>query len=96
VAVAGLAEHAYSLYYAPQWKVVRTPEELAALRSTAGRTYLVYTLPIELRAAHADLWKTIQADFETDRVFRGTLGGGEVYVLRNRVNINQALGLSPR
>jgi len=96
IAVAGLAEHAYSLYYAPAWKVVRTPEELAALRSTASRTYLVYTLPIELRAAHADLWKTIEADFETDRVFRGTLGGGEVYVLHNRVPSNQALGISPR
>ena len=65
-------------------------------RSTASRTYLVYTLPIELRAAHADLWKTIEADFETDRVFRGTLGGGEVYVLHNRVPSNQALGISPR
>jgi mannosyltransferase len=96
VVVAGLAEHAYSLYYAPAWKVVRTPEDLAALRSTAGRTFLVYTLPIELRAAHADLWKTIEADFETDRIFWGTLGGGEVYVLRNRVNANQALGISPR
>jgi hypothetical protein len=96
VAVAGLAEHAYSLYYAPAWKVVRTPAELAALRSTAGRTFLVYTLPIELRAAHADLWKTIETDFETDRIFRGTLGGGEVYVLRDRVHANQALGISPR
>jgi 4-amino-4-deoxy-L-arabinose transferase-like glycosyltransferase len=96
VAVAGLAEHAYSLYYAPAWKVVRSPEDLAALRSTASRTFLVYTLPIELRAAHADLWKTIEADFETDRIFRGTLGGGEVYVLRDRVHPNQALGISPR
>jgi hypothetical protein len=96
VAVAGLAEHAYSLYYAPAWKIVRTPGELAALRSTAERTFLVYTLPIELRAAHADLWKTIETDFETERIFRGTLGGGEVYVLRDRVHANQALGISPR
>jgi hypothetical protein len=95
VAVAGLAEHAYAPYYAPSWQVVRTPNDLAALRSTASRTFLVYTLPIELKAAHADLWKVIQADFETDRVFWGTLGGGEVYVGRNRVRVDQAL-LSPR
>ena len=95
VAVAGLAEHAYAPYYAPSWQVVRTPNDLAALRSTASRTFLVYTLPIELKAAHADLWKVIQADFETDRVFWGTLGGGEVYVGRDRVRTDQAL-LSPR
>jgi hypothetical protein len=95
VAVAGLAEHAYSRYYAPSWKVVRTPDELAALRAKARRTFLVYTLPIELRAAHADLWKTIQSDFETDRIFWGTLGGGEVYVCRDRNRTKEA-SLQPR
>jgi hypothetical protein len=90
VAVAGLAQHAYARYYAPSWKVVSTPEELAALRANAGRTFVVYTLPIELRAAHAELWNTIQADFQTERVFRGTLGGGEVYVCLDRNAIGRA------
>jgi mannosyltransferase len=90
VAVAGLAEHAYGLYYAPTWKIVRTSDELMALRATARRTFLVYTLPIELRAAHADLWRMIQADFEMERMFRGTLGGGEVYVYRERGQLNGA------
>jgi len=90
VAVAGLAEHAYGLYYAPAWKIVRTSDELMALRATARRTFLVYTLPIELRAAHSDLWRMIQADFEMERVFRGTLGGGEVYVYRGRGELNGA------
>src|SRR5204863_2636238 len=83
IAVAGLAQHAYARYYAPSWKVVSTPEELAALRANASRTFLVYTLPIEMRAAHAELWHTIEADFQTERIFRGTLGGGEVYVCRD-------------
>ncbi len=90
VAVAGLAQHAYSRYYAPSWKIVSTPDELAALRANAGRTFLVYTLPIELRAAHAELWKKIQADFQTERVFWGTLGGGEVYVCRDRNGMGRA------
>jgi 4-amino-4-deoxy-L-arabinose transferase-like glycosyltransferase len=90
VAVAGLAEHAYGLYYAPTWKIVRTSDELKALRASARRTFLVYTLPIELRAAHADLWKMIQADFEMERLFRGSLGGGEVYVYRARDELNSA------
>jgi hypothetical protein len=90
IAVAGLAQHAYVRYYAPSWKVVSTPQELAALRANASRTFLIYTLPIELRAAHAELWNTIQADFQTDRIFRGTLGGGEVYVCRDRAGMGRA------
>jgi hypothetical protein len=91
VVVAGLAEHAYGRYYAPSWKVVRTTDDLATVRSNARRTFIVYTLPIELRAAHADLWRTIQADFVTERIFPGTLGGGEVYVCRNRQSTVQGL-----
>jgi hypothetical protein len=90
VAVVGLAEHAYAPYYAPSWKVVHTPLELSALRSASSRTFLVYTLPIELRAAHGDLWKMIQTEFATERIFRGTLGGGEVYVCRERNGATEA------
>jgi hypothetical protein len=45
---------------------------------------VVYTLPIELRAVHPALWDVLTTDFETDRIFWGTLGGGEVYVSRDR------------
>jgi hypothetical protein len=86
----GLAEHVYPPYYAPSWPVARTRDELAALRANNGRTFVVYTLPIELRAAHPDLWSAIQADFETERIFWGTLGGGEVYVCRDRNSAHQA------
>ena len=94
VVVVGLAEHVYPTYYAPSWPVAQTPEELAALRSNTGRTFVVYTLPIELRAVHPGIWNTLAADFETDRIFWGTLGGGEVYVCRDRKGARQAaLGL---
>jgi mannosyltransferase len=84
VVVAGLAEHAYSLYYAPSWKTVRTARELAQTEAQAHHTFVVYTLPIELRAAEPELWNAIQSGFETERIFWGTLGGGEVYVCRER------------
>jgi hypothetical protein len=90
VVVVGLAEHVYPTYYAPSWPVARTPEELAALRSQTGSTFVVYTLPIELRAVHPGVWKTLESDFEISRVFWGTLGGGEVYVCRNRQAARQA------
>ena len=77
-------------YYAPSWNVaVRSPDELAALRANAARTFLVYTLPIELRAVHPELWKAVETGFETERVFWGTLGGGEVYVCRERNRMGQ-------
>jgi len=90
VVVVGLAEHVYPTYYAPSWPVADTPEQLAALRSPNGRTFVVYTLPIELRAVHPGIWKVLESDFATDRIFWGTLGGGEVYVCRNRPAVRQA------
>jgi 4-amino-4-deoxy-L-arabinose transferase-like glycosyltransferase len=90
VVVVGLAEHVYPTYYAPSWPVADTREQLAALRSPSGRTFVVYTLPIELRAVHPGIWKTLQSDFETDRIFWGTLGGGEVYVCSDRKAPRQA------
>jgi hypothetical protein len=90
VVVVGLAEHVYPPYYAPSWPVADTPEQLNALRSTSGRTFVVYTLPIELRAVHPGIWKTLEADFATDHIFRGTLGGGEVYVCSDRKSPRQA------
>jgi hypothetical protein len=90
VVVAGLAEHVYPPYYEPAWPVASTAAELEALRSPAGRTFVVYTLPIELRAVHPDIWKLIETDFRTDSVFPGTLGGGEVYVCSAGNETNQA------
>ena len=95
VVVVGLAEHVYPPYYAPSWPVANTAAELAALRSATGRTFVVYTLPIELRAVHPDIWKTVAANFKTDFVFRGTLGGGEVYVCSAENGTSQAR-LQPR
>ncbi|HEY7333267.1 MAG TPA: glycosyltransferase family 39 protein [Bryobacteraceae bacterium] len=80
VVVVGLAVHAYSEYYAPQWPSAETADQLKALHPE----FLVYTLPIELKAAHPDIWQAVQSDFETVKIFPGTLGGGEVYVCRER------------
>lgn len=90
VIVVGLAAHAYTEYYEPSWPAANNAADLAALRRNSGRPYLVYTLPIELKAAHADIWKVVQSDFETLKIFPGTLGGGEVYVCRERSNLGQA------
>jgi hypothetical protein len=83
-----LAAHAYSEYYAPAWSAAWTSGELAALRAPSGRAFLVYTLPEDLRAVHPDLWSAVNADFDTVKIFPGTLGGGEVYVCRERSKLS--------
>lgn len=84
VIAVSLAAHAYSEYYAPAWPAAWTSGELAALRGPSGRAFLVYTLPEDLRAFHPDLWSAVHADYYTVKIFPGTLGGGEVYVCRER------------
>jgi len=88
VIAVSLAAHAYSEYYAPAWSAAWTSGELAALRGPSGRAFLVYTLPEDLRAFHPDLWSVVHADFDTLKIFPGTLGGGEVYVCRERSRLS--------
>ena len=82
IATTGLAAHAYGKYYAREWKIIRTAGEMAAFEQQNPRALLVYTLPIELKAFHPELWRKISASFEPIKIFPGTLGGGEVYVCR--------------
>jgi hypothetical protein len=84
VIALSLASHAYTEYYAPSWPAAWSAAELDARRGSTGRAFVVYTLPEDLRAFHPDLWTAVHTDFETLKIFPGTLGGGEVYVCRER------------
>ncbi len=82
VVTAGLAALPYHRYYGRNWPAVETPAQLDAVRAQGRRTWLLYTLPVFERWLHPEVWDVIQSDFTTVRVFRGTLGGGEIYVCR--------------
>lgn len=84
VVAVGLAGVAYERYYAPRWAAAQTQTELARARKGEGQTWLVYTLPVEVKAYRKDVWEVIQSDFEIVKVFPGTLGGGEVVVCKQR------------
>jgi mannosyltransferase len=91
IVAVGLAGTAYGKYYAPQWEIARTGTELETLGNRYSAITLVYTLPIELKAFHPDLWRVVEDSFEPVAAFPGTLGGGEVYVCRQRKPIRTAL-----
>jgi hypothetical protein len=84
IVAVGLAGVAYEKYYAPQWPNAKSGEELEALVRRYPDLALVYTLPIELKAFHPDVWRVVEERFEPVATFPGTLGGGEVYVCRQR------------
>ena len=83
VAGVGLAGVAYDILYAPHWGDAQTVEELNQALDRYPRLWLVYTLPIEVRAYHPGMWDVIKARFEKVKVFPGTLGAGEVTVCRS-------------
>jgi hypothetical protein len=84
IVTVGLAAAAYQRYYAPEWPAPRTPDEIETLRKGHRRTWLLYTIPIHLQAFEQPLWEVVMRDFEVVKVFPGTLGGGEVFVCRER------------
>lgn len=84
VVAVGLAGVAYAKYFAPDWAAAQTQAELDAVRQGRSDVWLVYTIPIQVKAYRPDVWRVIEKDFEVVKVFPGTLGGGEVFVCRQK------------
>jgi hypothetical protein len=88
----GLAGTVFESYYAPDWKCAKTAKQLEMALHRYRRIWLVYTMPIHVRAYHPDIWTLIQREFENERVFPGTLAGGEVFVCKTKRSLS---ALSP-
>lgn len=95
IVAVGLADVIYGRYLAPDWTVPKTGAELETVTQSNSNVWLVYTIPIELRAFRPDLWQAIQKDYETVQVFPGTLNGGEVFVCQSR-NFKEKMNESSR
>jgi len=80
----GLAGNVFESYYAPEWKCAKTREELEAAIQSYRQVWLVYTMPIHVRAYHPDIWAVVQREFKNVKVFPGTLAGGEVFVCKTQ------------
>ena len=81
-----LAGIVYGGYLKPFWPVVKTGAELESMEQGNDRIWLVYTLPIEVKAVRPELWQMIETEYDVVKVFPGTLNGGEVFVCRKKLN----------
>jgi hypothetical protein len=82
VVVAGVAKLAYQMYYEPRWASVESLAELQAAQAGARRTWLLFTLPIEMQNTHPDIMAVAERQFTLVRQFDGSLNGGTIYVYR--------------
>jgi hypothetical protein len=80
----GLAGLAYARYYAPEWPDVEHRADLESIKRDHQGVWLVYTLPVHVKAWLPEMWDLIESDYEVVQVFPGTLGGGDVTVCRWR------------
>lgn len=85
VAAAGLAATAYQVYHAPSLPVLYELTDLEQLRRTASSdVWILYTFPRDMRLRYEPLYEAIERDFEIVNRFRGTVQGGDIYVVRSR------------
>lgn len=84
VFTAGLAVFPYQKYFGKDWPELVSAAQLESVRPAGTNVWVVYTLPIFIESRHPEIWKLLQTDFDNVRVFRGTLGGGEVVVCKSK------------
>ena len=84
VITVGLASYPYERYYGTQWKTIETLEELNEIRFRNSPIWLLYTFPDHLESFYPEIMDSIRQEFIVVKEFPGTVGGGTIYVCRNR------------
>ena len=84
VVTVGVVTTAFQRYYGRSWPLLETRAQLDAQLMQDRGTWLIYAMPIYIRASQPDVWDAIQSRFTVVRVFPGTLSGGEIFVCRSK------------
>jgi len=84
VLALGLADYAYGRYFEPGWQGLESVEQLDRLEEEHASLWIVYSFPTLLRASQPELFARVEHQYERVRSFRGTLGDGDVHVMRSR------------
>ena len=79
---AGMAGAVYQIYYAPEMRVARTPEDLHRIEQTASSVWVLHSFPRDMRLRFAELYDYLEKNYELVSRHPGTLNDGEIYVLR--------------
>jgi len=82
VVTAGSIGEVYREYYGEPWTQVQTPADLEGVRKQGHDVWLVYMFPMYLDSSAPALMSEIRRDCPTMKVFKGTLGGGDVFVCK--------------
>jgi mannosyltransferase len=84
VVTVGVVTTAFQRYYGRSWPLLETRAQLDAQLTQDRGTWLIYAMPIYIRASQPEMWNAIQSRFTVVRVFSGTLSGGEIFVCRSK------------
>ncbi|WP_138935629.1 glycosyltransferase family 39 protein [Roseovarius arcticus] len=80
IVTVGIAEFPFNSYYGKDWANVTTTAELDSLGPAEGRTWLVYTMPVQAEGAYPDILARIDRNYRVVERFYGSLNGGAVIV----------------
>jgi hypothetical protein len=86
VSAVGLAAPSYRALYGPHLAFPETAEALAALERDDGSVWVIFTFPRDMRIRFGELFDYIQEHYERQAVFPGTVGDGDIYVLKRAAN----------
>lgn len=80
VVSSGVPADPYSRLWRLPWPNVETVQQLTQARGAAPRTWVLYTFPRYLESRSPDIAAVIRRECRPARVFRGTVGGGDIVV----------------
>jgi mannosyltransferase len=80
VVSTGIPNDPYRTLWGQPWPNVRTRAELDAARAGSPRTWVLYTFPRYLERGAPELAALLARDCHAARTFRGTVGGGDIFV----------------
>jgi len=84
ILTVGMTVFPFSEYYKTDWTAIETAGELNRILAQGNETWLIYSFSIYMQSRLPEIWSSIKSNFQTVDVFRGTIGGGEIYVCKAR------------
>ncbi len=80
VVSTGVPADPYTRLWKLPWPNVETVQQLNEARDSAPRTWVLYTFPRYLESSAPEIAAIIRRECRQARVFRGTVGGGDIIV----------------